>query len=319
MTHRTEPVTVEIDRQYKGDVSFRVLPLKGMGAILGMPWLHRHGALVDHQDKTVKFHHRGRDVVLLPRNPVYPPPPLEPLVSGAAWISEPKNLPSKEAGSTSRPSRLSTPPSRKTHIPGPKELAPLVKEMKSALKKAKEEFELAQLSGDGNTNTPSSRTLSSFNMYWNVEVNSAARFERHVASLSEDEALDTSVLYVRGSCEDDIELSDRPFSVLPSSETLASVVAEELPLWSLAASQASTPMPTLPNKPTLSLPAYLDKIQPTLDDFDPGLRARFEKTLSPFAADVFPDPPCLKLGPKRPEDLVITELPGSQPVWKKVY
>ena len=38
-----------------------------------------------------------------------------------------------------------------------------------------------------------------------------------------------------------------------------------------------------------------------------------------FSDDVFPDPPRLKLGPRRPEDLRIVEEPGSLPVWKRVY
>ena len=52
-------VTVAIDRQYKADVTFRIFPLKGISAILGMPWLHRHGIVVNHTDKSAKFEHRG--------------------------------------------------------------------------------------------------------------------------------------------------------------------------------------------------------------------------------------------------------------------
>ena len=79
VSHQTT-VTVHIDRQYTADVTFLLLPLKGIGAILGMPWLHRHGVVIDHANKSATFEHRGRRVHLLPVNPVLPVPPPEPLV-----------------------------------------------------------------------------------------------------------------------------------------------------------------------------------------------------------------------------------------------
>ncbi len=52
---RTRPTTIEIDCQYKADVSFLILQLKGVDLIrvLWMPWLHYYCAVVDHSDKTV--------------------------------------------------------------------------------------------------------------------------------------------------------------------------------------------------------------------------------------------------------------------------
>ena len=78
-------------------------------------------------------------------------------------------------------------------------------------------------------------------------------------------------------------------------------------------------MDSLPSAPVLSVPQYLDGIQPSLDAYSPTLRACFESLLTKYSGDVFPDPPKLKLGPKRPEDLRIVEEPGSMPVWKRVY
>eukprot|EP00961_Rhodomonas_salina_P011747 157867-Rhodomonas_salina.1 len=59
-----------------------------MGAILGMPWLQRNGVKIDHADKTAGFAHRNRDVVLLPSNPVFPAPPLEPIKALPPWHTE---------------------------------------------------------------------------------------------------------------------------------------------------------------------------------------------------------------------------------------
>ncbi len=75
VTHWTKPVTSEINlnQQYKAYLSYLVLPLKGIGAIFGMPWLHKHGAVIDHKDKTVKFLHCWLEVVLQPSNQVFPP------------------------------------------------------------------------------------------------------------------------------------------------------------------------------------------------------------------------------------------------------
>eukprot|EP00961_Rhodomonas_salina_P126310 1701319-Rhodomonas_salina.1 len=58
-----------------------------MGAILGMPWLQSNGVKVDHADKTARFSHRNREVVLLPTNPVFPAPQLEPIKALPPWIT----------------------------------------------------------------------------------------------------------------------------------------------------------------------------------------------------------------------------------------
>jgi hypothetical protein len=326
MTHRTEPVTVEIDRQYKGDISFRLLPLKGMGMILGFPWLHRHKAIIHHSDKTVRFHHRGRDVVLLPRNPVYPAPALEPLQTPPPWISKAPLSTPPSSYNSHRPSRTTPDPRRCTHLLGHKEASALLSHLKASIAATQEQYAeaTAEVQDQGSKPPVSQRSLSSFNMYWHVEVNSAQRFEKHVESLTSDESLDTGVLYVRGTNAKDMEISDRPFFSTPltAADVLVNNIAdEEVAIWSLSSSTNSTtsPIPTLPSKPILSIPDYLDTILPTLNSYSTSLRAEFESLLLPFAHDVFPNPPCLKLGPKRPEDLVINEEPGSQPVWKKVY
>ena len=91
ITHRTSPITVEIDRQYKGDITFKVLPLKGLGIILGMPWLLRNEVNINHGSKIASFAHRGRNIVLHPSNPVFPAPPpgtIEP-PTAPAWITTP--------------------------------------------------------------------------------------------------------------------------------------------------------------------------------------------------------------------------------------
>eukprot|EP00961_Rhodomonas_salina_P264992 3582226-Rhodomonas_salina.1 len=76
-------------------------------------------------------------------------------------------------------------------------------------------------------------------------------------------------------------------------------------------------MDSLPRAPVLSVPQYLDGIQPALDAYSPTLRAHFESLLTKYLGDVFPDPTKLKLRPKHPEDLCIVEEPGSMLVWKR--
>eukprot|EP00961_Rhodomonas_salina_P135238 1819511-Rhodomonas_salina.1 len=52
-----------------------------------MPWLQRNGVKVDHADKTALFSHCNHEVVLLPTNPVFPAPPLEPIKALPPWIT----------------------------------------------------------------------------------------------------------------------------------------------------------------------------------------------------------------------------------------
>jgi hypothetical protein len=78
-------------------------------------------------------------------------------------------------------------------------------------------------------------------------------------------------------------------------------------------------MESLPSPPVLAIPQYLDKIQHNLDAYSFLLQNQFENMLKQYAPDIFPDPPRLKLGPQRPEDLKIIEEQGSTLVWKKVY
>eukprot|EP00961_Rhodomonas_salina_P090197 1213080-Rhodomonas_salina.1 len=82
-------LTVKIDQQYKGDVTLWILQLKGMGAILGMPWLNSVGAVTDHADKTVWFEQHNSTVVLLPSNQVWPTQPLEPRTAAGLPQFEP--------------------------------------------------------------------------------------------------------------------------------------------------------------------------------------------------------------------------------------
>jgi hypothetical protein len=133
--HRTRPLTSELDRQYKADLTYLVLPLKGIGVILGMPWLHRHGALIDHKDKTVKFQHRGREVLLHPVNPVLPPPLVGPLSPDPPWYTKAPLL-AISRPSTSRPPRLAEPPNRRTHVPVGKEAQGLMVSLRAHLKEA---------------------------------------------------------------------------------------------------------------------------------------------------------------------------------------
>ncbi len=81
-------VTIKIDRQYKADLTFKILPLKGVGVILGNPWLILVGAQIDCLEKTVRFEHRNRSVLLLPHNLVFQVPPIEPIVvSPQDWVT----------------------------------------------------------------------------------------------------------------------------------------------------------------------------------------------------------------------------------------
>ncbi len=317
-------LTVDIDRQFKGDITFRVLPLKGMGAILGMPWLHRRSAVINHADKTVSFNHRGRDILLFPSNPVHPPPPIEPITVPSPWLRKPVVAPVTRVN-TERPQRAKD-PSRHTHLPSIKETRSLMQEWRTALRKQREDHaeELASLEAQGARPPPRACSLSSVNLFHLVEVNSAARFERALQAMTPEEALDCGTLYLRGDTADSLEISDLPFP-LPYSNTYEQALyhldCSYMPLFSLSKGHLSLspPMDSLPNAPILSIPQYLDGIQEQLDAYSPTLRTRFEGVLKQYAPDVFPDPPRLKLGPQRPEDLRILEEPGSTPVWKKVY
>ncbi len=135
--------------------------------------------------------------------------------------------------------------------------------------------------------------------------------------MTPEEQLDCRVIYFQ-ELDGNIILSDLPF--LPSAPTAAHHLLSSLGLNSFPfPSTPVPPMQSLPTAPVLSIPQYLDRIQTTLDAYHPTLRSCFESLLTSCTADVFPDPPKLKLGPKLPEDMRIVEEPGSTPVWKKVY
>jgi hypothetical protein len=167
---------------------------------------------------------------------------------------------------------------------------------------------------------PSGCSLSSFNMFHLVEANSALQFEQALLAMDPNDTLDCRVLYLHRSNADDIEISDLPFP--KSYSNTKDQILSHLDLdASLPPNQTnpSSPMSTLPSAPVLSVPQYVSSITETLDTYHPSLAPRFETLLTRFAADVFPDPPKLRLGPQRPEDMRIVEEPGSVPVWKKVY
>lgn len=323
VTHQAT-VTVDIDRQSKGDVTFKILPLSGMGAILGMPWLHRRGAVTDHTDKTVRFEHCNRTVHLLPCNSAYPAPPLEPIAAESPpWVPGSLAWPdtnSESSSAPSRPSRNRADHDRHTHLPAPKEAQAILAEMRRLMRKGREEYEeyLAELEAQGISLPPFASALSSVNLFEHDEINTAGRFEKAVLKMTEEELLDCGTLYFRGDAES-LEISDLPFPLayVPPCDGI-------IPIYSLNAAHLlpTSPMASIPTAPVLSVPQYLDGIQNNLDAYDPMLRNRFESLLNRYASDVFPqipDPPTLKLGPKRPEDLKIVEEPGSTPVWKKVY
>ncbi len=323
MTHSTT-LTLEIDRQYKADLTVRVLPLKGVHLILGMPWLHKSSAILHATDKTVRFHHRGRDVVLQPRNPVHPPDAPDP--HWHTTLPPPKPPPSLNAV---RPPRAS-PDYRHTSLKRSEVIA-FINHLSASLKSAKDhhkhELDTHQAEFDHvpsyATSTPS---IYSFNTSDILEFSPAPRFEQALSSLflSDPEYEDYGVLYVSGTPDNPL-ISDRPippttpYSPPPLDEGCVPIYSVNNPIIYSVANPPKTPMSTLPSKSVLSLPSYLDKIQSRLDSYSPTLRGNFEKVLFPFSSSVFPDPPVLKLGPKRPEDLKILEEPNSSPVWKKVY
>ena len=329
MTHRTEPLTIVIDRQYKADVTFRVLPLQGTDVILGMPWMCRHDATLHAKDKTVRFNHRGRDVVLHPTNPVYPPYSPDP-----QWH---RTLPSPTADSlysttNTQRSQRCLPDYRHTNLPSPAQSKLLITNMKRMLTDAQTAYKEAlahELQLDPEFSSSPPPTLSSFDTF-NIEFSSAQRFEHSLSSVS-DVDFNTGVLYVRADPlnDQDVELSTIPFKpnpnpssplpYAPSTPYSPSLYKSPYATHTLSNLDQPTPMESIPTKPVLSISQYLDTIQPRLDAVSPTFRSLFEATLTPFTQSVFPDPPKLKLGPHRPEDLQIREEPGSIPVFKKVY
>ena len=150
--------------------------------------------------------------------------------------------------------------------------------------------------------TPS---LSSFNMYEHTKVTTAPKFEKYVASLSEADSSQCGVIYVRQSPLniDEIDISDIPFP-LDSADTAADTLiaglqtegltpltGDLLPIFSLSSSNPTSslpPMSSIPSKPVLSVPEYLDSINDTLFSYSPTLRTCFEQVLLPYVSDVFP-------------------------------
>eukprot|EP00961_Rhodomonas_salina_P167621 2259117-Rhodomonas_salina.4 len=160
-------------------------------------------------------------------------------------------------------------------------------------------------------------------MFEHVEINTSHLFEKAVLKMTLEEQLGCGVIYIQGSCND-LELSDLPFPSCDSTSTNERVLNHLLtfsdgtiPVWSLTRNPTH-PMDTLPMAPVLSVPEYLDGMQPVLDSYCPNLCTEFESVLSRYEADVFPNLPRLKLRPHQPEDLKIIKEPGSMPVWKKV-
>eukprot|EP00961_Rhodomonas_salina_P119713 1611109-Rhodomonas_salina.1 len=72
MQYETEPITLQIDRAYKADITFKTLPIDSYDLILGSPWLTDNKAVTNHGIKTVTLPHCGKTVVLHPQNPVRP-------------------------------------------------------------------------------------------------------------------------------------------------------------------------------------------------------------------------------------------------------
>eukprot|EP00961_Rhodomonas_salina_P244500 3304738-Rhodomonas_salina.1 len=182
---------------------------------------------------------------------------------------------------------------------------------------------MAEMEAQGILLPPSALSLSSMNMFKHVEANTTKRFEKAVLAMTPEEQLDCRTLFFRGGAMD-VELSDLPF--LSSSSTYADHALNHLstpadstiPIFSLNSSHVP-PISTLPTSLVLSIPQYLNCIDDTLTSYNPTLRSHFQALLTCYALDVFPDPPKLKLGQRRPEDLRINGGPGSTPVWKKVY
>jgi len=350
INHRTRPVTIEIDRQYKGDVSFLILPLQGVGLILGTPWLYRHGATTHHADKTVSFHHRGRDVKLFPANPVFPPSPIEPLqtasveqgvaptttsprrVRFACPLERPLGIPATTPVLDPARPRLRY-PSRQTHLPSHTETKTFCRELRARMAASRAAFDqhLSVLEEElGAPKQPSSpRSLSSFNVCEHVEFNTAPRFERAVLEMDPLEALDCGVLYVKGTGGEDLEISNLPFPQQqdrPYSDAATQLLfhmspenlsyAQEVALFSVNPA-AAPPMASLPSTPVLSVQQYLEGIKDRLDAHGSSLYRKFGNIVSAFAEDVFPDPPRLRLGPKRPEDMRIIEEPGTRPLQRR--
>ncbi len=72
MHYNTEPLTLQVDRAYKADLTFETLPIESFDLILGSPWLIDNHAITNHRAKTVTLQHRGKKVVLHQQNPLKP-------------------------------------------------------------------------------------------------------------------------------------------------------------------------------------------------------------------------------------------------------
>lgn len=55
---------------YGAQVDFHLLSLVGYDAILGQPWLRKHGVKINCATNTVEFNYRGRDISLTPNSPL---------------------------------------------------------------------------------------------------------------------------------------------------------------------------------------------------------------------------------------------------------
>lgn len=165
------------------------------------------------------------------------------------------------------------------------------------------------------------------NVFEHVEMATAPKFEKALLKMTEEELLDCGSLFIRSTCTEDLQISDLPFassSPCTSTDVINNINTFSdgtIPIFSINPTDKlpTAPMDTLPNAPVLSVPQYLDTIQPQLDAYDLTLQSCFQTLLTKYTCDVFPDPLKLKLGPQRPEDLQIVEEPGAVPVWKKVY
>eukprot|EP00961_Rhodomonas_salina_P060607 813679-Rhodomonas_salina.1 len=195
-----------------------------MGAILGMPWLQRNRVKIDHADKTARFAHCNCDVVLLPSNPVFPAPLLEPIKALPPWHTE---CPQASMAATSLAATPSTgngydaspgPHSltkvlRETHLPSPQDSKQMVRELHSSMSTGRDEYEelLADMRVQGIKPPPSAKSLSSMKVFKLVELNTAHHFERAVLQMTDEEQLDCGALFFRGDT-DSLKLSDLPFS-----------------------------------------------------------------------------------------------------------
>eukprot|EP00961_Rhodomonas_salina_P039181 526753-Rhodomonas_salina.1 len=194
-----------------------------MGAIIGMPWLQRNGVKVYHADKTARFSHSNSEVVLLPTNPVFPAPQLEPIKALPPWITTASAQLYTASGSNATPSpgngfeARSGPKAlvrvpRETHLPAPAAAKAMVAELRRAMRLGREEYyiQVVEMEAQG-IFLPSSRSLSSMNVFDLVEVNTLARFEKALRKQTQEEALDCCTIFFRGHDADTLEISDLPF------------------------------------------------------------------------------------------------------------